>query len=53
MAAPPDPEAAERVRQLQTEAAAQYTATQSPQTQAAARNQLAEARTHGNETAGS
>ncbi len=46
------PTEAERVAALQREAAATYTAAQAAAQQAAARDQLAHARAHANEQAG-
>ncbi|WP_327671857.1 MULTISPECIES: hypothetical protein [unclassified Streptomyces] len=46
------PTEAERVAALQEQAAADYAQAQDPAQQAAARDQLAIARTHGNEQAG-
>jgi hypothetical protein len=47
-----EPTEAERVAELQREAAEQYAAAQTAEQQAAARDQLAIARAHGNEQAG-
>lgn len=46
-----EPTEAERVAALQKQAAADYATAQNPAQQAAARDQLAEARAHGNEQA--
>ena len=48
----PQPTEAERVAELQREAAADYAAAQNPATQAEARIQLGLARTHANQAAG-
>ncbi|MHC5259891.1 hypothetical protein ACYSUO_18595 [Streptomyces sp. UC4497] len=45
------PTEAERVAELQKQAAADYAKAQNPAQQAAARDQLAHARAHGNEQA--
>ncbi|MFJ9128918.1 hypothetical protein ACIRJS_32935 [Streptomyces sp. NPDC102340] len=47
-----EPTEAERVAALHQEAAADYSTAQNPAQQAAARDQLAHARAHGNEQAG-
>ncbi|WP_198351508.1 hypothetical protein [Streptomyces typhae] len=47
-----EPTAAERVAALHAEGAADYAHAHDPDVQAAARDQLALARTHGNEQAG-
>ncbi|MFF3497399.1 hypothetical protein ACFYWS_39410 [Streptomyces sp. NPDC002795] len=46
------PDEAARVAELQQQAAADYAKAQNPAQQAAARDQLADARAHGNEQAG-